>query len=184
MSQRSLQHRQPEETSQVTVAFSHPWKGWVHLALLVTERHQNLIVNCSELFEPFSGMNRWLHDIADGILPAAFKIDEEGRMKRFVVERANSRIRDAEEEGSVRHVEFRVEGKTAGEAGELVETCFIRCRCDRVQLLQAFLNALEEWLTAKYDPDAFSYMGSLPVSGFHDVLEMDTLRSKVEGLRT
>lgn len=177
-----MQKQPPQETSKLTVAFSHPWKGWVHLALLVTEGHQNLIVNCSSVFEPFSGMNRWLHEIADGSFSAAFQIDEEGRFKRFIAERPTGRAR--EEEGGVGPtcIEFRVEGKVFNEAGELQDACFVWCRLERAQMLQAFVQALEEWLDVKYDSSAFTYMGPRSVADFRDVIEIDALRSKLDAL--
>jgi|AntRauTorcE11898_2_1112593.scaffolds.fasta_scaffold37234_3 hypothetical protein len=85
-------------TGKLTVAFSYPSAGWVLMAMLVTDRNQHLVVSCSDVFEPFNDLVKWLHELADGNLPAEFEIDEEGRIKRFVVEQARS-----EEE-----VEFRI----------------------------------------------------------------------------
>jgi hypothetical protein len=137
----------PTSTSKIKVAFSYPSAGWVLMALLVTNYNQNLVVHCSDVFEPFTDLVNWLHKLADGNLPANFEIDEEGIVKHFVVEQAES------QEDTV---EFRVEGDRWDQQKQDYEfSHFIRCKLRRSQILGEFTRRLQEWLAHEYDPFKF-----------------------------
>ncbi len=139
----------PTWTSKITVAFSYPSAGWVLMALLVTDYNQNLVVYCSDVFEPFTDLMNWLHKLANGKLPANFEIDEEGIVKQFIVEQAES------QEDTV---EFRVEGYRWDPQKQKSEfSHFIRCKLDHSQMLREFTRRLQEWLDNEYDPLKFGY---------------------------
>jgi hypothetical protein len=68
---------------KVTFSFSHPTNGWIQFAILCTTYVQGVILNLSDVFDPFPGLFRWLSDIAQARLPSEFVVDEEGQEKVF-----------------------------------------------------------------------------------------------------
>jgi hypothetical protein len=128
----------PEDLNgKLRVALGYPNHGWVLMALLATPYNQSVVIHCSDVFEPFTGMVWWLTRIANADLPVELEIDEEGRFKHLIAQ--------ATDAADV--IEFRV---TDGENQTLM-----RCRLDRTALLREFSRSLRAWLRDQYDRAKF-----------------------------
>lgn len=136
---------------KISAQFGFPADGWVLLSLLTTAYNGSLTIHLSDTYDPFWDMVDWLKAIADGNLPASFKIDEEGNYKELIVRPYQGRYSEYAD------IEFRINGDYWDEeAEESKECCYFLSRAMRSQLLHEFTRRLDQWLTEDYDADGWN----------------------------
>jgi hypothetical protein len=69
-----------DATLRIDLILSSRCWAWLTVAL----DDQELVIHCSDMFPPFQPLIGWLRRLDAGDLPAAFEIDEEGKIKRLV----------------------------------------------------------------------------------------------------
>jgi len=142
-------------TGKLTLGLGYPSEGWIQFTITCTAYMQGVIVNCSNVFDPFPGFIHWLEAIAAGRLPAECHIDEEGVGKLFRAMPVNAD-------------EFLLEiliwpwYKDDSEERPI----FLYAQVNRRQLLSEFLKRWDDFLANQYDPEQWSGMDlrSLDVS--------------------
>jgi hypothetical protein len=136
---------------KLSIHLGYPSDGWILLSLLTTAYNGHLVIHCSDTFDPFWDLIDWLKAIADGRLPASFKINEEGQYKELVVRPYCGRFSEYSD------IEFRINGDYRDdETKEIKEGCYFLARARRSQLLDQFTRRLEQWLREDYDFDGWN----------------------------
>jgi len=105
---------------KISVQFGFPADGWVLLSLLTTAYNGSLTIHLSDTYDPFWDMVDWLKEIADGNLPASFKIDEEGNYKELIVISYQGRY------SAYADIEFRINGDYWDEEAKETKTAYSR----------------------------------------------------------
>ena len=162
---------------KISVHFGYPAHGWVRLSLLATAFGGSVVIDLSEVFDPFWEMVGWLKTIADDNLPASFKVDEEGNYKEFIVSRYAGHYAQCSD------IEFRVSGDFWNEQnGEVEQRCYFLTRATRKQLLGEFTRRLESWLANDYEPDC--WLGADPNDLSRDLRNLDLagLKLKIQNI--
>lgn len=126
---------------KVTISFGHPIHGWILMSVTCTAYLQGVIINLSDVFNPFPEMIRWLDDIVSGNLPSEFEIEEEGQGKRF---RATP----------ISEIEFLFEIADSNWYKEKSkeEPLYMYVRVATKQFLAEFIRRWDELVQEKYNP--------------------------------
>jgi hypothetical protein len=139
-----LKEVSPEDKSwvgKVTLSFSYPSAGWIQFAVLCTAHVQSVVVDFSNVFDPFPQLVNWLTVIANGDLPTEFEVDEEGVWKIFRAVPVNQD-------------EFVFEILDAYWNKEISEEqpIYLYARLSKKQFLSEFLKRWDDFLENQYDP--------------------------------
>ena len=151
---------------KVTFSFSYPHSGWLQWAITCTAYVQNVVIACSNVFDPFPGLFKWLEAIAAGQLPAEIIIDEEGHGK---VLRASP----------LNNYEFIFEillwdwNKNSAEERPI----FLYAQVNRVQFVAEFVRQWDDFIANRYAPEEWVPHGSDDLRK----LDMAKLREFVQG---
>ena len=87
-----LNHFPPQSHSwagKVAFSLSYPHAGWITFGINSTTYIQTVSMNCSQVFDPFPEIIRWLEDIIYGSLPSEFSVDEESQGKTLRAQPVN-----------------------------------------------------------------------------------------------
>jgi hypothetical protein len=142
----------PEEHSwagKVTLCFSYPIAGWIQLAVFATAYVQPMVVDFSNVYDPFGELAKWLEDIATGNLPSQFHFDEEGKFKAFRAKPVN------EDEFIFEIIEPYWEQLQREE-----EPVYLYVQVARHQFLSEFLKRWDDFLENYYEPEHWEEYGS------------------------
>jgi len=135
---------------KLSVHFGYPEHGWVLLSLLTTAYNGSLVIDLSDVFDPFWELVDLINLVADNKLPASFKIDEEGCYKELIVKPYSGRY------DSYADIEFRINGDYWNEEKKTYEVgCYFLTRLKRSQFVAEFTNRLEDWIKNDYDPEGW-----------------------------
>lgn len=111
-------------TGKITFCFSYAQIGWVLLWISTTSYLQHITIHLSDVFDPFPDLIRWIEAIAESRLPSEIEIDEEGVIKQLYANHAGNNLVDIQ---------------IKDDDGKII----FRCRCDRRQLVNEFVNKFE-----------------------------------------
>jgi hypothetical protein len=134
---------------KVTISLGYPTQGWVQLAITCTTYVQGAILACSNVFDPFPGLIRWLEAIAAGRLPAGCVIDEEGHEKTL---RARSVNKD--------EFIFEICEQDDYAASSEETPLFMHVQVNRQQFISEFIKRWDDFLATQYDPAQWEEYGS------------------------
>jgi hypothetical protein len=126
---------------KVSVAFGYAEWGWISLAVMTTPFCQSTIIDCSEVFDPFPDMEKWLRKIRLRKLPAEWHIDIEGSLMV---------LRALPEKGD--RIDFQVWTVPYEENSQYPPKMLLRSRLVRVQLLQEFYRRFTRYVKEDYNP--------------------------------
>lgn len=126
---------------KISVAFGYAASGWILMAILTTAYNQSVVVQCSEVFDPFPDMQGWLERIAGKQLPADWEINEEGQIKLL---RALSDEND--------QLDFQVWSYPDDKNPNYPPQLELRARIDRLQLLKEFCRRFNQYTKEDFDP--------------------------------
>jgi hypothetical protein len=126
---------------KVTVAFGYAEYGWIPMAIMTTTFNRSMVVHCSEVFDPFPDMQRWLEQIAGKQLPADWEIDEEGKKTLLRVKA------DKDDQ-----LDFQIWRYSYPENPKYPPQFKLRARIERVQLLMEFYRRFTQYVREDFDP--------------------------------
>jgi hypothetical protein len=147
-----LQQYPPESHSwagKVTFGFSYPHYGWIQFVITCDVHVQGVIIHCSNVYNPFPELARWLEAIASGDLPAEFVVFEEGPAKTLRAAPVNSD----------EFVFEILEGYWSEKEGK-ERPVYLYGKVSRKQFLCEFLKRWDDFLAHYYDPDHWENHGS------------------------
>jgi hypothetical protein len=126
---------------KVTFSFGYPTEGWIQVAVTCTAYVQGVIVNFSNVYDPFPEFIQWLNDIAEGNLPSEFIVDEEGHGKIFRATPVNDQV------FTLQILEWAWNKEKAKE-----QPIYLYVQVTKEQFLSEFLKRWDDFLTTQYDP--------------------------------
>ena len=126
---------------KLSVAFGYAEYGWILMAIMTTTFNRSVVVHCSEVFDPFPDMQRWLEQIAHKQLPADWEIDEEGKKTLL-------RVKDDNDN----QLDFQVWNYPYPEDPNYPPQLKLRARIERTQLLKEFYRRFTRYVREDFDP--------------------------------
>lgn len=126
-------------------AFSYPKHGWVSMALMTNTKCA--VVVCSDVFDPFTDLVKWLAEIKGGTLPAQVEVNEECPIVTLTA---------LPSEAGIEFMELTV--VSDGDYGwteNPIPQEFLRATFERAQFVDEFAFRFEQWLATDYDPRHF-----------------------------
>jgi hypothetical protein len=126
---------------QLTVAFGYAESGWILMAILTTTFNRSAIIHCSDTYDPFPEMQKWLEKIARKEWPADWEIDEEGYITLL---RAKPEKED--------NLDFQVWGYPYPENPKYPPKLVLRSRVERRQLLTEFYRRFTQYVREDFNP--------------------------------
>ena len=140
-------------SGKVTFSFSYPESGWLQWAVTCSAYVQNVVIACSNVFDPFPRLFKWLEAVADGQLPAETVIDEEGQEKLL---RASPF-----EAGEFIFEVLEADGdQDSSETGPI----FLYAQVSRQQFVAEFVRQWDDFISSRYASEEWVSFGGIDLS--------------------
>jgi len=129
---------------QVYVALGDTNHGWVQLAFMTTERFQNAVIFCSDVFNPFPAIKNFLGCVQRNLLPTQVTVNEESTQKT---------LRVSQSAAGRGLVEFVV--SNGSDIEDKPRNVLLSCTIKRSDLVASFDRGIARWLIDGYDVNHF-----------------------------